>query len=114
MATNRTDSDRRTQEYSFDVVDNAGRVVGARVHTFVATFAELPAGVAGWAKKAGTYYGYRPQATRDGERYGASQSDRMFTDEASRDADVFAYLYDARRRAERAFVGRVGVGEVRK
>lgn len=51
--------------------------------------------------REGHVYGFRPQATRNGEPYGASQNTRWFTSKAERDAAVAKYFNSARNAARK-------------
>jgi hypothetical protein len=47
----------------------------------------------------GHYYGYRPQATRDGNKYGAWQYGTIYTTKEDRDKAVETYFTNAKKRA---------------
>jgi hypothetical protein len=102
-------SDQHMSEESFGVKDRFGREIGARVWTHTVTYTlEPPEGQPVTLSyrnngKAGTFYGFTPQATRNGQRYGASQSAAEFPTEKERDAAVKKYMAGARKRAIKNF-----------
>lgn len=112
----------RDIEQQFDVVDNKGRRMGARVTTydnqFVAvartdrdgddTAADYRAqGQIVRNAVPGVYYAYVPGATREGHRFGASQDARYYATAQERDEAVRIYFNNARKRAQ-AMVGKDG------
>lgn len=89
----------------FAAVDTKGRTFGAQAFCFSCEFERKTGEVAAYAaarfdqREPGTWYGYRPHATRGGKLYGASQGERLFATEAERDAAAERYLREAGERA---------------
>lgn len=102
---NITDTGRQARH--FGVRDTKGRVIGGRVVLFEADRAvveqQLYVGCKqGEVKPAGRVYGYRPNATRDGEWFGAIQGTQWFDSAEQRDAAVVRYFANAEKRAKKA------------
>ncbi len=98
-----TDADHR----AFKVFDSKGREVGARVSFYNVTVTELTGNPASYytvdsAAELGEFFAFCPQATRNGEGFGACQSFRHFRTVAERDAAVAKYFKDAEKRATKA------------
>lgn len=97
-ATDKTN--RQTANVSFDVVDKKGRLIGAKVYTFEIDFIEIESDSGSyWTIAPGHYFGFIPQATRNGQDYGAIQNFRLFLTPAERDDAIAKYLAAARKRA---------------
>lgn len=103
---NRIEKIERTgqQKHGFGVRDSKGRVIGAMVSLFEGerTLVEHKVWIGcaqGPVKAAGHVYGFTPQATRDGESYGASQAARTFDSAKERDEAVATYFSKAQKRA---------------
>ncbi len=84
-----------------------GREVGARVSFYNVTVTELTGNPASYytvdsAAELGEFFAFCPQATRNGEGFGACQSFRHFRTVAERDAAVAKYFKDAEKRATKA------------
>jgi hypothetical protein len=80
--------------------DAKGRVIGADIHRFLATFTQKSEDARnGYRHEPGTFFGFRPHATRNGLPYGASQSRQYFKTEAEREQAISAYLANAMKRA---------------
>jgi hypothetical protein len=103
---------RTRREYSNEGVveqvfgrDDRGRVVGARARLTVEVHTdETDDSKAGtWMVPAGTYFTYRPHATRNGKPFGASQNQMYFATREERDAAVEQYFAGARKRYEKKF-----------
>lgn len=93
----------------FNAYDNKGRQFGARVAKLAITFEDAEVELWNYPgnlinandrrRPAGTYYGFCPQALRDGDVFGACQHDHIFTNEAERDAAIEKYFVGAEKRA---------------
>lgn len=97
---------RETAVRSFDARDRFGRTIGAKAYTWEESYAEAadstPSATYHHYIVPGCYFGFCPQALRDGRKYGAVQHDQLFTTEEARDAAVARYFADAERRAAKA------------
>lgn len=88
--------------HDFGFRDRFRRSIGCFVTTYVADVVALPEGaVYGYRMKPGVYFVLCTSATRGGETYGASQSDRYFETDAERDAVLAKYLKTAAKAAEK-------------
>lgn len=86
----------------FGAVDKFGRRIGATIRTSVVTFTPVPEGQNyGYRMIPGTYFSFRPSATRNEAEYGASQSTQYFDTEAKREAAIAKYLTGAQKRAQK-------------
>lgn len=89
-----------SEYHEFDAVDSKGRKIGARVHFSVVVFADLPADArGGYGMKAGTYFAWVGNATRNGEHFGAIQPRHYCETEQERAQAVAKYLKGAEKRA---------------
>lgn len=81
--------------------DRKGRVIGGLVQTATVTHVPVEEGQTwGYRRVAGSVvYTYTPSATRDGQRYGASQAMCDFDTAAERDAAVEKYFAGVAKRA---------------
>lgn len=96
----------RTLHVSFGVEDSKGRAVGADVYIGEVSFSLAPdSDISYYTHAPGAYCYFRPEATRGGKAFGASQPERIFDTPEERDAAIDAYLKDARKRAIRNFSG---------
>lgn len=89
------------ERHSFECKDVKGREIGAMIQFRVAVLEEAPENHRGgaWSFEPGTYFCFHAQQTRNGTRYGASQSWTWCKTEAERIAKVAAYLKSAKARA---------------
>ena len=102
--TNCKNDTNETREYiAFDAADSKGRAVGASIRRGVHTYVPVSDSGPTWFHriKPGTYFYFRPWATRDGKEYGAVQPARYFATEADREEGVAQYLAEARKRADK-------------
>lgn len=91
----------RTHE-SFGDLDERGRMVGARITRYeIETIAVGPdaEGYVLYLAHAGRWFAFEPHATRDGQRYGASQSTRYYPTAGRREDAISLYLREAMKRA---------------
>ena len=96
----RSQSNSGCIDRSFGVKDRLGREIGASAYLFEATFALAEDDSrCGYFVTPGHYFGFCPQATRNGLKYGAVQSDVYFATAEERDAAVEAYFAGAAKRA---------------
>lgn len=89
-----------TVVHDFPYRDKKGRTIGCRVVTRLDEFyidSEKSTGF--WGMEPGTYFYADVMATRDGERYGASQRSRYFETVAERDTFIAKRIEDSRKRA---------------
>jgi hypothetical protein len=97
-------TDTAIREY--DARDRFGRQIGAKAYTWEERFAadsdSTPSATYHHYIVPGCYYGFCPQALRDGRKYGAVQHDQLFTTEEARDAAVARYFAAAEKRAAKA------------
>ncbi len=87
----------------FGVTDAKGREIGGSVvieHLTITPRANSESGRI--TKECGEWLIARPHAVRDGEWFGASQSDNRFTSREALDAYVAKYFADAEKRARKA------------
>lgn len=95
-----------SQQHEFEAWDqtktHGSRRIGAKIWTFEIEFTPAPADDRrGWHNRVpGRYFGLLVSATRNGEPYGASQSERYFKTDGERDKAIAKYLKGARKRAE--------------
>lgn len=90
------------EHFEFPYVDSRGRKVGARIARFEATYTEVGQDARSWYSRApGHYFAFHPWATRNGQRYGASQREQFFSTEAEREAAIQKYLKAAFKRASK-------------
>ena len=109
--------DRYREEHRyFGVQDKFGRAVGAFAWHLVRTAkveATAPFAQHSWDDGEARYngedpsepeklYGFRPSSSRNGDYYGASQSERWFADSSERSDAIEAYYKAAEKRATRA------------
>lgn len=87
----------------FELRDKKGRRVGAQVVLTVETLAPAPEGEYGYTQPPGTYFCFRPSATRNGKPFGAIQTKRFFATFEERDAEVKRYFDAAVKRAYKQF-----------
>ena len=91
--------------HSSGLKDSKGREIGCSVYRGGSTMTELPAetfekGYCSYRVMVpGFYFTFLPQATRNGESYGASQPFEFFRTEAEREARIVEYLAGAEKRA---------------
>jgi len=94
-----------TRAERFGVADYKGREIGGMVDTFEFDFTPMSAAEeateASWDQAPGHYFGFRPHATRNGQRFGALQRKQLFLTAGARDAAVEKYFRNARKRAEK-------------
>ena len=92
---------RTTTTHDFAAKDKYGRAVGCVVETCTIDYVEEPrtSPYQHSLNTPGRVFAFRPQATRNGERYGPSQSHEEFATAAERDAAVEKYLKGAAKRA---------------
>jgi hypothetical protein len=83
-----------TLREAFGTADAKGRAIGAMVVLSNGEYENPDVFV-------GRVFGFRPQATRDGDSYGALQNERWFATVTERDAEVTKYLANARKRASK-------------
>lgn len=91
---------------NFGVRDQRGRMIGGYVvkHQGDRKIVELELWEGHQEREVlpeGKVFGFRPQATRNGEPYGASQNERWFDSEAKRDAAIASYFNSARNAAKK-------------
>jgi len=102
----RVDGDpaRTRDHHAFGHLDRFGRELGAAIYTWAETFRPVGPDEDPWGRRVepGTYFTFRPQATRDGASYGPIQRDVRYATEADRDAAIRLYLDGARKRAAKA------------
>jgi len=89
--------DEGQEHYFFEILDDKGRELGARLSFSTHTFVEHPSGH--YITEPGEYLTFCPQATRGGKSFGACQTLRLFKTEAELIAGVEKYLADAKKRA---------------
>jgi hypothetical protein len=104
-------SDYSKTHHELGAKDSKGRVIGANIYTEtqVYTDTDTPAGT--WPdgspieyNKPGAWHVWRCHATRDGQNYGATQSEHHCETLAERDAAIAKYLQDATKRASKLAV----------
>lgn len=99
MRTTETNTIIADTAHSYGLVDKQGRAVGCIINTCIATFVEAPAdyryGTS--SKPAGVYFAFRPQATRDGKRFGPWQTTRYFNTAEERETAIAIYLRKAKK-----------------
>lgn len=80
--------------------DKKGRVIGAaaQFYTFIYSLSEQGS-PARFDHPVGTFYAFRPSATRNGGDYGATQCVKEFASEAARDVAARAHLASVDKRA---------------
>jgi len=86
--------------HDFGCNDKRGRRMGTRI--IIKSFDAVPQDADkdyGWLIEPGHYFRLSFQVTRDGERYGASNSGKLFKTQAEADGAAIAYLSGARKRA---------------
>lgn len=92
MKTIRTnETARHLTEMGVGKFDEKGREIGLSIRTFECEFVVNEEALCFYSIEPGHYYAANVQVTRDGKRFGASQSDRYFKTREERD------LYLARR-----------------
>lgn len=103
MPTNRTLNKIETLTRDFGVADAKGRAIGGAFYIGSAVYTPRPEGPSGgWVHELGTFITGRPQATRDGKSYGASQRSQEYPSvEAAREA-AEEYFTKAAKRAARS------------
>lgn len=87
---------------NFDVLDERGRMIGAKIRTSEITRTKkrmVQFGCMCLESQLGFHYEFIPQATRDGTPFGASQLGDIFRTIEERDAAIKKYLESARKRA---------------
>lgn len=90
----------KTEHVSFEVKDKRGRMIGARITRNTITYSPQDEGKTwGYQTEAGTFPFVIFQATRNGQRYGASQPLKIVKDDAEAEAVIAKYLAAARKRA---------------
>ena len=110
-------SDERTKQiahkdegrtyHGFDRNDGRGRAIGAMIYRDTRTFTlatehdRQPGGPLLYRLAPGTYYCWRPQATRDGHAYGACQREHLALTAAAREVEIARYLGAAEKRAKK-------------
>lgn len=91
MYSQRTSVENKTKEVvAFGIKDQKGREIGMVVERCVETFkqASIDNGRAYWCVDPGKYFTVTAQVARNGERYGAGQSEARFLTEAEREAYI--------------------------
>jgi len=87
---------------NFGVLDERGRMIGAKIRTSEITRTKKRQTRCGFVcleSQLGFHYDFTPQATRDGKPFGASQSGYIFRTIEERDVAIKKYLESARKRA---------------
>jgi hypothetical protein len=80
--------------------DAKGRTIGAHIYRFDAEHVVSDDGLRNhYIFPAGRYFGFKPQATRNGASYGAAQSTQLFNTVEEREAAIADYLKNAMKRA---------------
>lgn len=89
----------------FGIYDKQQREIGASITTYMVEYVDAPADAqAYWPDKPiGRYFAFQPHATRNLERYGASQHGQDFDTYDARDAAIIKYLTQAQKRARKQF-----------
>jgi len=90
MKTSVSTLTRNEKNINFEVVDNKGRKIGARIITGKALFTELPSNAMSWFENdfTGECFFVNVQKTKDAISFGASQSTKYFL----RSQDVDSYI----------------------
>lgn len=92
------------EKIGFAIFDRFNREIGASLErSTIVVSAEIEERPyhGGTQKEPGTYYSFRPHATRNARNYGASQRSDWFNTEEEREAAIQKYLAGARKRATR-------------
>lgn len=97
--TTRMSETQETKSEAFGVRDSKGREIGADVYLYNNIRSEDH--LSRYRDAEGNPFAYSPQATRDGSKYGASQTTYFFPTQEARDAAVAKYFSGARKRALR-------------
>jgi len=87
---------------SFDLLDERKRSMGAEIRTFEITrtrIKKIPCGYECTIGELGFFYGFIPQATRNGKPFGPAQFGSEFRTKAELDKAIEKYLKSARKRA---------------
>ena len=91
----------------FGIFDKKWRKIGYELHLHEVDLVEIKGeNYTGgfWSNKLpGHYFVFYPQATRDGEKYGACQQDRFFKTKEERDSAVQKYIESAKKRNQSKF-----------
>lgn len=90
-----------TRKIDFGMMDEKGRRLGCEIFLSVETFTPAPDGAVCYYCdiRPDTYFAFKPQATRNGKPFGATQSTRRCMTEAEREAAIATYINGARNRA---------------
>jgi hypothetical protein len=107
ITSHKIDDDKETrEEFDFGVKDSKGRALGSRVFKGRDEFVEIDEAhrrenqyAVGYHVRPGSYFYFRPSATRDGKHYGAWHYPSYFHTAQERDAAVAKYVANARKRA---------------
>lgn len=95
-------SNQNTDHVDFGLVDSKGRKIGANIYTATLEYIPFVEGEhSRWAAisiAAGVYFTFRPQITKNGKEFGASQDRRYFNTEAECKQAIEAYLTSAKKR----------------
>lgn len=95
-----------TRFVSFSLLDPYGRAIGCAVYCGEATFEEAAPDARSWCVVApGHHWTARPQATRNGNPYGASQVTHYFPTAEERDAYADRFIAQSRKRAVKTYGG---------
>ena len=98
--TTRITTNQTNSFHDFPSRDAKGRTIGAHIYRFDAEHVVSDDGLRNhYIFPAGRYFGFRPQATRNGVSYGAAQSMQLFSTIEEREDAVNAYLKGAMKRA---------------
>ena len=91
-----------TNHFDFGSVDSKGRKIGANINIVTVEYVPLVEGeIHHWYscnRAAGVYFTFRPQLTKNGVAFGASQDRRYFNTDAERQEAIEAYLASAKKR----------------
>jgi len=97
-----TYSDHQRKEYSFGILDQKGREIGAKITTFTVTRIQTDCedeNRLSNPEDIGTHIAYRAQATRNGKSFGALQYENWCKTDEERKQKIEKYLEDAKKRA---------------
>lgn len=95
---------RESEHHDFGATDTKGRRIGAQIERYDVTTVPVEENPHGLdvPLPPGLWYAWRPHATRDGMKYGATQHENFCATPEQREREIAKYLAAARKRAGRA------------
>ena len=102
IVTNRSDFTITSIEFPY--LDSRTRRIGVNIYRSIKTMIQVPESESSLntdRSNLGSWYVFRPHATRNGITYGALQRDRFFRTEEAREHAIAKYLADSEKRASK-------------